>query len=46
MERRSCLVETYIEAEGMAWSKQVVDEVGGWDRFGSFEGFREGMDFK
>jgi len=39
-------LKTYKEAEGVAWSKQVVDEVGGWDRFGSFEEFLEGVDFK
>jgi len=35
-----------MEAEGVAWGKQVVGEVGGWDRFNSFEGFLEGVDFK
>lgn len=32
--------------DGVNWSKKVVNEVGGWDRFGNFEGFLEGMDFK
>ena len=31
--------------EGVAWRKKVGDEVGGWDTFGSFEDFLEGMEF-